>query len=65
MKVMSGKWESRERNTRRIALIVSIVLHLCVLIALSSRSGMSTLQRDLQDVFRDTPAEREVADVKV
>ena len=39
LSVMANSWESRERNVKRIALIVSILIHLCVLVAITQSVG--------------------------
>lgn len=36
---MESKWETRERNTKRVAIAISIALHVLIFVALSVRSS--------------------------
>ncbi|MDX1476454.1 MAG: hypothetical protein R3301_02070 [Saprospiraceae bacterium] len=51
---MASKWETRERKTRRMAIILSVVLHVVVITALSVSSnseGDNGLKHLIEAVF--------------
>jgi hypothetical protein len=61
---MSNKWESRERNVKRIALIASVVLHLVAIVAITQsvgKGGISTLIEQVLGTDQTTSGD----DVKV
>ncbi|HLF65815.1 MAG TPA: hypothetical protein VI603_18785 [Saprospiraceae bacterium] len=49
---MENKWEIRERKTKRIALIISVLLHLVVLIAVTSNTGKN-VKNSIQNMFEE------------
>lgn len=64
---MSNKWEARERNAKRIALIVSVVVHLIALVAISTSTGeTNTFRNLLEQVFGgEEQQEQLVSETKV
>lgn len=64
---MSNKWEDRERKAKRIALIVSLVVHLIALVAISTSTGEPSKFRNLlEQVFGgEEQQEQLVSEIKV
>ena len=48
---MANQWESRERRVKRIALIVSVLLHVAALAMISGGTGKGGLQDTLKGLF--------------
>jgi hypothetical protein len=48
---MTNKWESRERNVKRIALIASVVLHLAAIVAITQTVGNGGISTLIEHVF--------------
>ena len=56
---MMNKWEARERQTKRIALIAAVVLHLVIIVGLIYSTGKGSDQELIEH------AEHVEADTKV
>ncbi len=53
---MTNIWENRERRTKRIALIVSLLLHLVVIFAVTSSTGENSIKQFIEQVFSAAPS---------
>jgi len=61
---MANQWETRERNTKRIALIISVVLHLMVFAAITAGAGNNTFRHLIERVFGTGQSNQPIADAK-
>ena len=63
---MTNKWESRERGTKRIALIVSVLLHVFALALISTGTGKQSFQHLIESVFGNAQqSQGELSETKV
>jgi hypothetical protein len=63
---MKSKWESRERSTRRIALIVSVMLHMLAIAMISTGTGGDSIQNVIENIFgKGQHSQEDLAETKV
>lgn len=60
---MLNKWEARERQNKRVALIVSVVLHLVIIGVVTQRPDKNSVEQ-IEQVKNHSP-EQDKIDVKV
>ena len=64
---MASKWDHKERQTKRLAIILSVVLHLAVITALSvdrGANGESGLKNLIESVFGGEDEQSQTADLE-
>lgn len=62
---MSGKWESRERNHKKVALVISVLLHIAVFTVLCTSIGSHSIKDYLHNVLSPDQQETAQVDAKV
>lgn len=63
---MRSKWETRERNTKRLALMIAVLLHILLFVVISAGSENISVRNLIEHVIgQNQPGDQASTDVKV